>query len=203
MSGTGSTTVVFLHGRVLDPDSVRAVAPAFPGATLLAPQGGVALRRGHTWFENERIGIARADSVADAGARFLRWCEEGPLRSRAAWLCGFSNGGAFAAHLLMRHPDRFHGAALLSAPLVLPPWPEGALRGKPVLYLHSDEADTVVGPEFYAEAEVYLTGPAGCTLTVRRLPVGHEVGPDAVDELGRWYADVQTTLRHNEGGNSA
>lgn len=46
-------------------------------------------------------------------------------------VCGFSNGGAFAGHLLMRHTDRFRGAALLSAPLVLPPWPAGVLRGKP------------------------------------------------------------------------
>lgn len=193
-------SVVFLHGRALGPDNADAVAPAFPDVMLLAPVGGVALRRGHTWFENERIGVARADSVAEAEARFLRWCEEGPLRGRGAWLCGFSNGGAFAAHLLMRHPDRFRGAALLSAPLVLPPWPEGVLRGKPVLYLHGDETDTVVGPEFYAVAEAYLTGPAGCVPTIRRFSMGHEVGPDAVDELSRWFAAARTTPSSREEG---
>ena len=50
----------------------------------------------------------------------------------------------------MRHPGRFRGAALLSAPLVLPPWPAGALRGKPVFYAQGNETDTVVGSEFYA-----------------------------------------------------
>lgn len=202
MSGPNPATVVFLHGRALGPDSAVAVAPAFPGVTLLAPEGGVALRRGHTWFENERVGIARADSVAVAEARFFRWCETGPLQGGAAWLCGFSNGGAFAAHLLIRHATRFHGAALLSAPLVLPPWPEGALRGKPVLYAHGGAADTVVGPDFYAEAESYLAGPAACIPTIRHLPIGHEVGPDAVDELGRWFADARNTSCSSKGENS-
>jgi len=105
--------VVFLHGRGLGPESALAVVPAFPGARLLAPEGGVELRRGRTWFENERIGVARPDSVVAAEARLLAWCQSGPLAGRIAWLCGFSNGGAFAAHLLMRHPDRFRGAALL------------------------------------------------------------------------------------------
>ena len=61
---------MLLHGRGLGPESADAVAPAFPGARLLAPEGGVALRRGRTWFENERIGVARPDSVA-AEAHFL------------------------------------------------------------------------------------------------------------------------------------
>lgn len=192
MSGVGPATVVFLHGRALGPESAEAVAPAFPGVTLLAPEGGVALRRGHTWFENEHIGVARANSVVEAELRFLRWCREGPLRGRAAWLCGFSNGGAFAAHLLMRHPDRFRGAALLSAPLVLPPWPDGALRGKPVFYAHGDESDTVVEPVFYAAAEAYLSGPAGCAATVRRYPVGHAVAPAMVGDLATWFAAART-----------
>lgn len=180
--------VVFLHGRGLGPETAAAVRPAFPDALLLAPAGGVALRRGRTWFENERVGVARPDSVAAAEAAFLLWCRGGSLDGRAAWLCGFSNGGAFAAHLLMRHPGRFRGAALLSAPLVLPPWPHGALGGKPVFYAHGEAADTVVDPAFYEAAERYLTGPAGCAATIRRHPIGHQVTPEVVGELGAWFA---------------
>jgi predicted esterase len=203
MSGPEPAPVVFLHGRGQGPESADAVRPAFPGVPLLAPSGGVALRRGRTWFENERIGVARANSVADAETRFLLWCDEGPLRGQAAWLCGFSNGGAFAAHLLMQHPTRFHGAALLSAPLVLPPWPEGALRGKPVLYAHGDAADTVVTSDFYAEAEAYLTGLAGCSPAIRHLSIGHEVTEEVVDALGRWFATVRTAAVGNEEGSAA
>lgn len=192
MSGQPSAPVVFLHGRGLGPDSAAAVAPAFPDVPLLTPEGGVVLRRGRTWFENEQIGVARADSVAAAEARFLAWCEEGPLSGRAAWLCGFSNGGAFAAHLLMRHPDRFLGAALLSAPLVLPPWPKRGLRGKPVLYVHGDAADTVVASAFYASAEAYLAGSAECIPVIRHLPIGHVVTPEVVDELSRWFISVNS-----------
>ena len=195
MSGHEEDIVVYLHGRGLGPESAGVVVPALPGARLLMPEGGVVLRRGRTWFENERIGIARADSVATAEARFLAWCQDGPLAGRVAWLCGFSNGGAFAGHLLIRHPGRFRGAALLSAPLVLPPWPVGALRGKPVLYAHGDETDTVVGQEFYAQGEAYLTGPAGCTATIRHYPIGHVVMPEVIDDLRAWFTAVRDARR--------
>lgn len=199
MNGHEAAIVVYLHGRGLGPESAGVVASAFPGARLLAPEGGVALRRGRTWFENERIGVARAESVAAAEARFLAWCQDGPLAGRVAWLCGFSNGGAFAGHLLMRHPDRFRGAALLSAPLVLPPWPAGVLRGKPVLYAHGDETDTVVGPELYEQGETYLAGLAECTLVIRRLSIGHVVTPDLVNEVGLWFTATRNTPADDAG----
>ncbi len=183
--------VVFLHGRGLGLETAAEVAHAFPEVDLLAPTGGVALRRGHTWFENERIGIARPDSVAAAEQHLLAWCEDGPLRGRPAWLCGFSNGGALAAHLLIRHPARFLGAALLSAPLVLPPWPDHALAGKPILYAHGDERDEVVTPDFYEAAEAYLLGPSASAVTDRRLPAGHAIDPAMVVELGQWFEAVR------------
>lgn len=88
MSGHEEDIVVYLHGRGLGPESAGVVASALPGARLLAPEGGVALRRGRTWFENERIGVARVDSVAAAEARFLAWCQDGPLAGRKAWYAG-------------------------------------------------------------------------------------------------------------------
>ena len=45
----------------------------------------------------------------------------------------------------------------------------------------------------YLAAEAYLAGPAGCTLTIRTLLIGHAVTPDVVDELGRWFAAVRVT----------
>jgi len=99
--------------------TAREVASAFPDVDLIAPAVRVALRRGHTWFENEGIGAARPERVAVAAERLLAWCDEEPLRGRPVWLCGFSNSGTLAAHLLIRHPDRFRGAALVSVPFVL------------------------------------------------------------------------------------
>lgn len=179
--------VVFLHGRGLGPDTIAQVAPAFDGAELIAPTGGVGLRRGHTWFENVDIGIAREDSVALAEERFLAWRTNGPLNGRPALLCGFSNGGAFAAHLLMRHPGLFTGGALLSAPLVLPPWPAGALAGKPVFYGHGRARDTVVGQPFYAAAEAYLLGGSGCEATIRHYDIPHAIEAPMIADLTAWY----------------
>lgn len=179
--------VVFLHGRGLGPESVRLVANAFPEADLLAPLGGVELRRGRTWFQNREIGIAEPESVHTAETHFLRWFEEQAVGEQKVWLCGFSNGGAFAGHLLMHHPHRFAGAALLSAPLVLPPWPKGRLAGKPVFYGHGDETDTVVSQNFFEAAEEYLSRDSGCAFTLRRYAVGHVVSDEMVRDLGAWF----------------
>ena len=182
-----SQLVIFLHGRGLGPETVAQVAPALGGAELIAPTGGVSLKRGHTWFENESIGVAREDSVRAAEERFLSWREATGLNDRATLLCGFSNGGAFAAHLLVRHPDLFTGAALLCAPLVLPPWPVGALAGKRVFYGHGQAQDTVVGPAFYDAAEAYLLGSSSCEATIRHHDIAHEMAAPLIADLAAWY----------------
>jgi phospholipase/carboxylesterase len=183
-----ASRVVFLHGRGLGPETLSEVRRAFPTAWVLAPQGGVTLKRGHTWFLNERIGIARPESLAKAIVRFMRWFDSGETHSGKAWLCGFSNGGAFAASLLLAHPDRFLGAALLSAPLVLPPWPAGGLVGKPVFYAHGGVQDTVVPREMFDAARAYLVGPSGADVTSRSYDIGHVVADEEVSDLAMWFA---------------
>jgi phospholipase/carboxylesterase len=184
--------VVFLHGRGLGPETLSEVRRAFSTARVLAPQGGVTLKRGHTWFLNQRIGVARPESLAEATVRFMRWFDSEETDSGKAWLCGFSNGGAFAASLLLAHPDRFLGAALLSAPLVLPPWPAGGLAGKLVFYAHGGVQDTVVPREMFDAARAYLEGPSGAEVTSRSYDIGHVVADEEVSDLAMWFARVTT-----------
>lgn len=184
---TTSSTLIFLHGRGQSPALVHQVAPAFKAARVIAPTGRVALRLGTTWFENVSVGIARAESVETAAGRFMAWLGHSVPTGRRPWLCGFSNGGAFAGHLLMRHPEHFAGAALLSAPLVLPPWQPGALRGKPVFYGRGDDDRVVPGDHFEA-AEHYLGGASGALLTTRRYPCGHEMHPEEGNDLAAWFS---------------
>jgi phospholipase/carboxylesterase len=180
--------VVFLHGRGLGPETVLDVGRAFSTAWLLAPRGGVTLKRGHTWFLNERIGVARRESIAEATARFMGWFDSSEAGSGPAWLCGFSNGGAFAASLLLAHPDRFLGAALLSAPMVLPPWPTGGMAGKPVFYGHGMAKDTIVPREMFDAARAYLEGPSGAVATFRTYDIGHVVAEEEILDLMMWFA---------------
>jgi phospholipase/carboxylesterase len=184
---TPGGTVVFLHGRGQGPQTVEEVAAAFATARIVAPRGGVSLRRGTTWFENARIGVARPESVAQAEGRFLDWLEAELGPGCRPWLCGFSNGGAFAAHLLMRHPRCFAGAALLSAPLVLPPWAPGALSGKPVFYGRGAR-DAMVPRAMFEEAEAYLDGPSGAAVTRHVYDIAHEIDPGEVRDLSAWFA---------------
>ena len=185
--GTTSPTVIVLHGRGQSPTLVHEIAPAFGPARIVAPPGGVTLRRGTTWFENVSVGIARRESVEAAENRFMAWLDRSVPTGRRPWLCGFSNGGAFAGHLLMRHPERFAGAALLSAPLILPPWHPGALRGQPVFYGRGD-GDRIVPNDHFEAAEHYLGGASGALLTIRRYPCGHEIHPEEGRDLAAWFS---------------
>ncbi len=191
------TSVVFLHGRGQGPETVEAVRPGFPDADLVAPRGGVKLRHGRTWFENVRTGVAVEDSVLAAERLVLRWLDARPRLGRPV-LCGFSNGGALAGHLLIRHPARFAGAALLAAPLVLPPWPDGALKGVPVLYARGDATDTVVDAAFYDEAEAYLAGVSGAKATLRRYASGHEIAPEMVADCRRWFQSLDQGVERTD-----
>ncbi len=82
-----------------------------------------------------------------------------------------SNGGALAARLLLDHPERYAGVAILSGPLIDgPPWPAGRLAGKKVFYARGAK-DEIVAPSLYDAAEHYLGEESGadrrwCTLII-------------------------------------
>lgn len=177
--------IIFFHGRGLNPDSVSQILPAFGASKVLAPDGGIPCRGGTTWFENERIGVAKPESVIAAESRFLGWRRDFLGESTRTWLCGFSNGGAFAAHLLMHHPELFLGAALLSAPLVLPPWIPNRLRGKPVFYGRGT-SDEIVPADAFERAEQYLGQQSGSAATLRKYKMAHEICDAEVSDLQHW-----------------
>lgn len=184
--------VIFFHGRGLGPETVSQVRRGFPAATIIAPQGGISWRSGHTWFLNERIGIAKRDSVAAAIDGFMAWLDSLILEPRETWLCGFSNGGAFAATLLLEFPSRFRGAALLSAPMVLPPWPADRLIGKGIFYAHGSEKDSVVPAAMFESATVYLRDSSGADVRIRTYDVGHQICDGEVTDLAAWFHEVNS-----------
>lgn len=181
-----SPVVIYFHGRGQSPRTVTRVEPAFAGARLIAPTGGVPLPRATTWFENRRIGVAEPQSLIEAECRFLIWLALHLGETVRPWLCGFSNGGAFAAHLLIHNRGRFSGAALLSAPLVLPPWPDGALAGKPVFYARGTR-DKVVPAASFEQAETYLTASSDGEITLRRYEIEHEITRPELADLAFWF----------------
>jgi hypothetical protein len=85
------------------------VGRAFSTARVLAPEGGITLKRGHTWFLNERAGVDSPQSLPEATARVLPSFDSRETISGQAWLCGFDNSGVFAASLLLAHPGQFLG----------------------------------------------------------------------------------------------
>lgn len=185
-AGGGMPVVIYFHGRGQTPRTVSHVEQAFAEARVIAPTGGVPLARGTTWFENRQIGVAEPQSLIEAECRFLIWMALHLGETVRPWLCGFSNGGAFAAHLLIHNPGRFSGAALLSAPIVLPPWPDGALAKKPVFYARGTR-DNVVPIASFEQAETYLTASSGGEITLGRYKIAHEIAEPEIVDLGFWF----------------
>lgn len=184
-------TVIFFHGRGLDEGTVAQVADGFRCARILAPRGPISKRRGYTWFDNERIGVADPAS-AHAAVRYVEaWLDRTVPPGTKPWLCGFSNGGALVGRLLLDRPERYAGGAILSGPLIDgPPWPPEGLKGVPLLYAHGTR-DTTVPPALFASAERYLRDESEATVEFALLDMGHEISALEIPALSKWFAEAR------------
>src|SRR6266403_384349 len=129
-------TVVYLHGRGADETSVGMVRPAFPDAQLLAPRARLDEGNGYAWFRNLAPGVADQVSLRTELTALEHTLDQSCPPSNV-WLCGFSNGAAMAAALLLSRPHRYNGALLFNGPIVdEQPWPLQRLLGLPVLMVN-------------------------------------------------------------------
>jgi phospholipase/carboxylesterase len=128
-----------------------------------------------------------------AGAAALRtFVEEVPNhypvdRDRLV-LLGFSQGGAMAYDLGLRHPEQVAGIAAMASWLphklaaTIPKQPRHT--GLPVLVLHGTR-DPMVDVERARESREALR-PFGVSLTYRELDMEHEISREALQLLVRW-----------------
>ena len=187
-----------LHGRGSNAHDLLGLAPVLEDgrAVVVCPQGPLALSRasgmgGFAWVKAE--GADRADFEQARGQvlRFLDAAlERYPIRRDRLVLLGFSQGGAVAYDLFLRHPERF--AALIALSTWIPDSvleglaPGPALAGRPALVLHGTR-DTLVAVERARAARDTLQ-PLGIELRYREFEMGHELAPEALGELLRWLA---------------
>ncbi|MBI4574734.1 MAG: alpha/beta fold hydrolase [Planctomycetes bacterium] len=165
-----ATVVVAIHGfgdsasRFLG--SWEATAEA-TGVVVSCPQGD--LRVGHDSFRwgslAEELVLAELDEaqVRWPGARLI--------------LAGFSQGGALATRVALRHPARLAGLLVLSGVLdegALEPLLEGA-RAMPVYLVHgSEDRRTIAG----ARASLEAFRRAGLRAELEEFPGRHRLPPD-------------------------
>jgi phospholipase/carboxylesterase len=107
-------------------------------------------------------------------------------------MAGFSQGGAIALHVALRHPEPFGGVLALSTYLVLDSTlddesrPEN--RAVPVFQAHGT-FDPLVGIERGETARDRLQA-LGYAVEWHTYPMGHEVCPDEIRDLGRWLGET-------------
>ncbi|WP_141799271.1 alpha/beta hydrolase [Nocardioides sp. SLBN-35] len=188
--------VVLLHGRGADEASIIGLADHLPaGPSYVAVRAPIAEGGGYAWFANRGIGRPVATSLAQTMGWFRAWLDAEHPDGAAGGpvvLVGFSGGAAFAGGLLLAHPGRFAGAAILHGTLPFDagvPVAPGRLAGVPVFVALGD-ADLVIPRELLDATWAYLTGDAGSVTTTWRDAGGHGMSAGAVAALGEWLTHL-------------
>jgi phospholipase/carboxylesterase len=110
-------------------------------------------------------------------------------------LAGFSQGGAMALHVGLRHAARLRGLLALSAYLPLAhaaaSESSAAGRGTPVFLAHGTQ-DPLIPPARARTARDALTA-LGCPVEYREYPIGHTVSDAEVRDVAAWLAGLVAT----------
>lgn len=205
--GKARSAVIWLHGLGADGHDFELIVPylgldrelmvrfVFPHA----PRRAVTINMGlimPAWYdvrgsdlrrEQDEAGIrASADQIT---ALIARENERGIAAERIV-LAGFSQGGAIAMHVALRHPETLAGLMALSAYLVCEDSVERerheASRGMEVFQAHGT-FDPMV-PLERGERARDLLRELGCSITWRTYQMGHEVCPEEIGEIGAWLS---------------
>ncbi len=210
--GPVRSSVIWLHGLGADGHDFEPIVPYLGLAKELgvrfvfphAPKRAVTINMGlimPAWYD-----IRDATLMVSQDARGLR--ESASLirdlidreigrgvPGHGIVLAGFSQGGAVALYVALRHPGPLAGVVALSCYLVGGDDPGmasddpgtatgDAAKDLKIFQAHGTE-DPVVPIERGLEARDRLLG-LGCDVEWREYPVGHEVHPDEIQAVGDW-----------------
>jgi phospholipase/carboxylesterase len=199
-----ATAVIWLHGLGADGSDFVPIVPAlrlgaparfvFPHATFrpVTINGGAVMR---AWYDVLALegGMRRED---EAGIRESARRVEGLIDAETARgvapgrviLAGFSQGGAMALHVGLRHAAQLGGLVALSSylPLARTVTAEAgdAGRGAPVFLAHGTE-DALI-PIARARGSRDALVALGCAVEYREYPIGHTVSDAEIRDLAAW-----------------
>jgi phospholipase/carboxylesterase len=204
-SGGAERTIIWLHGLGADGRDFEPIVPylnlpeelgvrfVFPHA----PQRAVTINMGlimRAWYDVRSPQLnSDPDLEGVRGAAghlrtlIARENERGVAPGRII-LAGFSQGGVVALHTALRYPESFAGIMALSCYLI----DEASLEKErteandavPIFQAHGSE-DPMVPMQRGIEARDRLLG-LGYTVEWRTYPMGHEVHPQEIQDIGAW-----------------
>ena len=204
--GDARYCVIWLHGLGADGHDFPPVVPLLglgPDAPVRfvfphAPSIPVTLNGGMVmpaWYDIRDMDLARRHDEhgilesSRALTALVRHENERGIPCERIVLAGFSQGGAIASHVALRHPERFLGLVMLSTYLVreqaLEAERDEANAGLPIFHAHGN-SDPMVVLERGEAARDQLVG-LGYDVEWHEYGMVHQVCEEELDDLGAWF----------------
>jgi phospholipase/carboxylesterase len=199
--------VIWLHGLGADRYDFLPVAEALQQTLVStrfvlpqAPTRPVTINGGYempSWYDIKAMSPARAidrDQLEASAQRILTLIEEqrdGGIDPARVFLAGFSQGGAVVLHTaFMRWEGPLGGVLALStyAPTFSDEMSLSASQQRIPVYCLHGHYDEVVQNAMGRTAYEHLKAK-GVTATWQEYPMGHEVLPQEISDIGVWLAD--------------
>jgi phospholipase/carboxylesterase len=222
-AGRARSAVIWLHGLGADGHDFEPIVPYLGLDPALAvrfvfphaPSRRVTINMGMVmpaWYDIRALSLER--EVDETGVResadllralITREHERGIPASRLV-LAGFSQGGAIALHVALRHAERLAGIVALSTYLVS----EGTLEAErsaanastPIFQAHGTDDPMV--PPARGEWTRDRLRQLDYAVEWKTYPMGHEVHPDEIRDIGRalgsWLSLGPAGTRTDERG---
>ncbi len=197
--------VIWMHGLGADGHDFEPIVPelrlpAKPAIRFVfphAPLRPVTVNQGHVmraWYDIRALaGVRREDeagvrqSARQIEALVARERQRGIVPGRLV-LAGFSQGGAMALHVGLRHPDRLAGILALSCYLplasVLATEAAPANRDVPIFWAHGVHDPMI--PLAMAEQSREQIAALGYPVEWHKYPVPHSVSAEEIADIARW-----------------
>lgn len=201
--------VIWMHGLGADGHDFEPIVPELrlPAATRIrfvfphAPLRPVTINQGHVmraWYDIRALaGVRREDeagvrqSARQIEALLARERQRGIAAARLV-IAGFSQGGAMALHLGLRHPDRLAGILALSCYLPLANTLDTELspanRDVPIFWAHGLHDPMI--PQAMAEQGRAQLGELGYRIDWHQYPIPHSVSAEEIADVARWLTRV-------------
>ena len=200
-----ATSVIWLHGLGADGSDFVPIVPAlrlnapvrfvFPHAPLrpVTINGGMVMR---AWYDVLTLeGMRREDEtgIRESARRVEKLIAAEAARGVAPaqiMLAGFSQGGAMALHVGLRHAAGLGGLVALSAylPLAQAAAAEASPAGRhtPVFLAHGTQDPLI--PLARARVTRDALAALGCPVEYREYPIAHSVSDAEIRDLAAWLA---------------
>lgn len=204
-AGNADATIIWLHGLGADGYDFVPMVPELklPSTARLrfvfphAEVRPVTVNAGHAmraWYDIRELSPAGRDDEAGLAAtrerieRYVEREQAGGIAARRIVLAGFSQGGAVALHVGLRHGARLAGIVCLSGYLPLRERLVAELapanHSTPVLMCHGRE-DVVVLSEFGQQSRDALLA-AGLAVDWRQYSMGHQLCEPEIHDIAAW-----------------